>query len=220
MLNEGASTDSYKFGKTSGTIMRFRALTVAAILGLTFSFGSWAQGMGDGGAHGDQGMMQSSPNASKAPFDLQFIDTMIVHHQGAIDMAQLAEKQAGHEELKQLAKRIIEDQQKEIKQMQGWKQEWYAGKGDALNMKMHGMAPSMRGMSLDKLASAKGDAFDAMFIDMMIPHHEGAIVMARDAAKKAQHKEIKAMARNIIDAQKKEIEQMAKWKKEWKLSGK
>lgn len=200
--------------------MRLHALTTTAILTLAFSCGSLAQGMHDGGPHMDHGMMQSSPHASRAPFDLQFIDTMIAHHQGAIDMAQVAEKQATHEELKQLARKIVEDQQNEIKQMQGWKQQWYAGKGDAMNMEMHGMGHSMRGMSMDRLGAAKGDAFDAMFIDMMIPHHEGAITMARDALKKAQHKEIKDMARNIIDAQKKEIDQMTKWKKEWKLSAK
>ncbi len=46
------------------------------------------------------GMMSSSPNAANAPFDLQFIDTMSAHHQGAIDLAQTAESKAQKAELK------------------------------------------------------------------------------------------------------------------------
>jgi hypothetical protein len=78
----------------------------------------------------------------------------------------------------------------------------------------------MQGMSMEKLDASNGNAFDAMFINMMTRHHEGAITMARDALKKAQHKEIKELLQNIIDAQKKKIDQMTTWKKEWKLAGK
>lgn len=173
-------------------------------------------------AHGQMshGAMKSSPNAAKAEYDHQFIDTMVVHHQGAIEMAQLVDKRAGHEELKQLAKKMMDDQQKEIRQLQDWKQQWYAGKGDAMNMKLPGMAESMKDMSMEKLAAKNGNAFDAMFIDMMIRHHRGAVKMAQDALKKARHSEVKELARAVVDAQKKEIEQMTAWKKEWKLAAK
>lgn len=57
-------------------------------------------------------------------FDEAFIATMIEHHQGAVDMAKLAEKNAKHDEIKNLSKQIINTQQKEINQLKMWQQEW------------------------------------------------------------------------------------------------
>jgi uncharacterized protein (DUF305 family) len=164
--------------------------------------------------------MKSSPGAARAPFDLQFLDTMAAHHQSAIEMAQLAEERAGNDALKRLAKQMIAEQQGEIKQMQEWKKQWYAGKGDALNLRMPGMAASMKDMPMDKLEAASGAAFDAMFVDMMRRHHQGAIRMARAAAAKAGHPELKEMAGKMIASQEQEAAQMAQWQKEWKPAAK
>lgn len=57
-------------------------------------------------------------------FDEAFIATMIEHHQGAVDMAKLAEKNAKHSEIKNLSREIIDTQQKEINQLRLWQQEW------------------------------------------------------------------------------------------------
>ncbi len=48
----------------------------------------------------------------------------------------------------------------------------------------------------------------------MIPHHQGAIDMARYLTG-AKHPELQKMGQDIITAQKKEIEQMKKWQKDW-----
>lgn len=165
--------------------------------------------------NGNSGMMASAPDAANAPYDLQFIDTMIAHHQGAVDMAQMAESKAQHAELKTLAASIIADQQREIAQMKQWREQWYAGKSSAMNMEMPGMMDSMKGMNMDHMKSASGNAFDLMFIDMMIPHHEGAVVMARDALQKAEHADIKKLAQTIIAAQESEIKTMQLWKSQW-----
>ena len=74
------------------------------------------------------------------------------------------------------------------------------------------MMDSMRDMDMNKMSAATGKEFDLMFIDMMTPHHEGAVVMAKEALTKAEHSEIKKLARQIIDAQEKEIAQMNEWK--------
>jgi len=163
----------------------------------------------------NHGAMQSSPNAANAPYDLQFLDTMTAHHQGAVDMARPAETKAQHAELKEMARNIIRDQEREIAQMKQWRDEWYAGKPQAMNMEMSGMMDSMRGMDMTKLNAASGNTFDMMFLDMMTPHHQGAIVMAREALTKAGHPEIKKLAQQIIDAQEREIAQMNKWKTAW-----
>ena len=160
-------------------------------------------------------MMKSSPNAASAPYDLQFIDTMSMHHQSAIDMAQMAQMQAQQPELKTLAKSIISDQQKEIAEMKAWRNNWYSSKPPAMNMEMPGMMDAMKGMDMGKMKSATGNAFDLMFIDMMTAHHAGAVTMAKEALTKAEHQEIKKLAQQIIVAQQKEIEEMSKWRAAW-----
>lgn len=57
-------------------------------------------------------------------FDEAFITLMIKHHEGAIDMANLAKTNASHQEIKELADDIISAQTKEIEMMQSWQKEW------------------------------------------------------------------------------------------------
>ena len=57
-------------------------------------------------------------------FDKKFLELMIEHHQQAIDMSKYAEANAGHQEIKDLAKQIIDAQEAEITQMQEWQMEW------------------------------------------------------------------------------------------------
>ncbi len=167
---------------------------------------------------GMTGNMKSDPNASSQPYDLQFIDTMSAHHQGAVEMAQMVITKSGNGELKQFAQKIISDQKKEIATMKEWRDKWFAGMPAAKNMEMSGMMDSMKMMSGDemkKMETASGKDFDLMFLDMMTPHHAGAITMAKEALAKAEHPEIKTLSNNIIKAQEAEIKQMADWKSKW-----
>ncbi|MGI9107180.1 MAG: DUF305 domain-containing protein [Pyrinomonadaceae bacterium] len=164
----------------------------------------------------DHSMMRSSPNAASQPYDLQFIDTMVAHHQGAVEMASAAETKARHAELKEFARKIVNDQEREIAEMRRLRRQWYAGTPLALNMEMPGMMDSMGGMDMNRMNAATGNDFDLMFIDMMTPHHTGAVVMSREALTKAEHPEIKQLAQQIITAQEREIAQMQKWKEAWR----
>lgn len=162
--------------------------------------------------------MKSSPNAASQPYDLQFLDTMSHHHQGAVDMAKMAVEKASHPELKAFVQKIIADQNKEIAQMEEWREKWFAGKPAAMNMEMSGMSDSMKMMSgggMKKMQAASGNDFDLHFLDMMTPHHAGAVVMGREALTKAEHPEIKTLANQIIKAQEAEIKMMADWKAKW-----
>ena len=163
----------------------------------------------------DHANMQSSPNAASQPYDLQFLDTMIAHHQGAVDMAKPALDKAQHQELKTMAKNIVADQEREIAEMKRYREQWFAGKPQAINMEMTGMRDSMKGMDMKKLNAQTGNDFDVMFLEQMTPHHLGAVVMAKEALQKSEHREIKTLANQIIKSQEAEIKQMNDWRAKW-----
>ena len=58
-------------------------------------------------------------------FDKAFLAEMIVHHQGAVMMAEQALASSKHQEIKDMAQKIIAAQNAEILQMQGWQTSWY-----------------------------------------------------------------------------------------------
>lgn len=65
------------------------------------------------------------------------------------------------------------------------------------------------------LENKSGDELDAAFINMMIPHHEGAVAMAESVVNRGNHSELKMLAQKIIDSQQKEIMQMKEWQSLW-----
>jgi uncharacterized protein (DUF305 family) len=71
------------------------------------------------------GMTQGLSGKTGDEFDKAFLTEMIIHHQGAIDMANQVLKSANHNELKDLAGAIISAQSAEIKQMKEWQLSWY-----------------------------------------------------------------------------------------------
>ena len=162
--------------------------------------------------------MNSDPGAAEAPYDLQFLDSMIHHHNGAIMMAKMVLGKTERPELKAFAQKVIDDQSKEIDYMKQLREQWYAGKPQAVNMEMPGMVGGMKIMTgehmkeMDQMPPAH---FDEHFLNIMIAHHEGAVTMSKEAQKNAEHPEVKQLADKIIQAQGPEIEEMKKWKEMW-----
>ena len=161
----------------------------------------------------------SVPESTAAAYDLQFLDSMSKHHQMAIDMAKQGHDKFMHAELKEMAKRMVEDQEREIAQMKQWRDQWYPGAAPADSTQMPGTASMNMDMTHMQMAirhtRRPGKQLDLMFIEMMIPHHQGAIEMARDAMAKAEHQEIKDLVQKMIPEQQKEIDQMKEWKTQW-----
>jgi uncharacterized protein (DUF305 family) len=87
------------------------------------------QMMGGGGTMSMADMMTSMNAALNGKtgdvFDQAFLSEMIIHHQGAVEMAQLALTNAKHQEVKDLAVGIISAQNKEITEMKVWQKNWY-----------------------------------------------------------------------------------------------
>ncbi|KYC34832.1 DUF305 domain-containing protein [Scytonema hofmannii PCC 7110] len=69
--------------------------------------------------------MDEDLGLANAEFDLRFMNAMIVHHEGAVEMAKDALNKSKRPEIKQLATEIVTSQQKEIDQMKQWRQAWY-----------------------------------------------------------------------------------------------
>ena len=65
------------------------------------------------------------------------------------------------------------------------------------------------------VAAAQSPAFDQLFIDMMVPHHEGALSMARIAQERAERPEVRQLAADIWRSQDAEISRMRQWRREW-----
>lgn len=165
--------------------------------------------------HSDHSAMQSSPGAADAHIDLQFIDTMIAHHQGAVDMAKMAVLQGEDQQLKKFNEGVVESQEREITQMKRWRDEWFKDAKPAINMDFPGMHEGMKDMDMKKLGALNGKAFDIEYVKQMIPHHEGALTMSKELNAKTERSELKQLGDAIIKAQTEEIEQMKKWLEEW-----
>jgi len=152
-----------------------------------------------------------------AAYDKTFLANMIVHHQGAVAMAQLALTNAKHQELKDMANSIISAQSGEISEMQQWQQDWGYPSSSGDDMQDHsamGMMNDMAGME-DDLKGETGDAFDKAFLSQMIMHHQSAINMAAPGETNAQHQQVKDLTPAIVTAQSSEIKQMQQWQKDW-----
>jgi len=120
----------------------------------------------------------------QSDFDQMFIDMMVPHHQAAVEMARIAQEQAEHPEIQQMADRIIEDQEIEVEQLQTWRQAWFGSSSTPLMSEMP-MLPGMTqmehgAMTMDmtedvEMLRTTPAPFDRMFIDLMIGHHQMAI---------------------------------------------
>nr|WP_246247942.1 DUF305 domain-containing protein [Cellulomonas septica] len=145
--------------------------------------------------------------------DTWFAQMMVVHHEGAIEMAELAADRAVTPEVRDLARRIADAQGPEIALMSGWLAAWDEDAPDGMDhggmdhggMDMHGMGQDEAMGSLDGL---EGVAFDRAFLDLMIAHHRGAVTMAETELADGTHPDAMRLARTIVDDQTAEITEM------------
>ena len=144
--------------------------------------------------------------ATTAPFtdsDLMFAEMMIPHHEQAIEMSELAVNLSQDAEVVALAREILAAQAPEIEQMKTW---------GNLNLEAHA-GHTMMGMltpdQMSALSAATGSAFDRLFLEGMIAHHEGAIQMAQMVIQ-SPNAEARKLSEEIIASQTAEIELMQK----------
>lgn len=151
--------------------------------------------------------------------DAQFAQMMIVHHEGAVEMAELAIEQAGSDGVRALAERIAAAQGPEIETLTSWLRAWdeeLPAEMDMAGMDHGGM--EMDGMDQEtvmaELSQLSGTDFDRRFLELMTDHHRGAIEMASDHLGAGDHTDALRLSEAIIDAQTAEIAEMADLLKE------
>jgi uncharacterized protein (DUF305 family) len=137
-----------------------------------------------------------------APFDAQFLDQMIVHHEGAIMSTQAMIADSDQPELRELADDILTSQQEQITQMQSWRNQWYPDLETTTGM----MGDSMMGDSMmgDSMMGGGADT-ERMYLQMMIVHHQLAVDMAERAQSDAVHPQLQDLAVTIEKEQAEQI---------------
>jgi uncharacterized protein (DUF305 family) len=158
--------------------------------------------------------------------DRAFVREMIPHHQMATEMAEMARMDGEHAKLRRLAKKIVNAQNAEIRTMKriaddlGVTPAEMPMDGEMSDQTMEdletlGVTEAESGMTMDMHELHGAKPFDRMFIDMMIPHHQGAIRMARAELANGTNRRLRRIARAIVRDQKKEIRTMNRWREAW-----
>ncbi|MFJ9037526.1 DUF305 domain-containing protein [Streptomyces sp. NPDC102406] len=140
--------------------------------------------------------------------DVRYVQMMMQHHQQALKMTELAPEQAESGALKRLAERIAAAQGPEIESMRGWLKQHgreETPSGHAAHASMPGMASAAQ---LKELRAARGKDFDALFLKLMITHHQGAVTMATEVKSEGNDVQVEEMADDVIAQQTTEISRM------------
>jgi uncharacterized protein (DUF305 family) len=152
--------------------------------------------------------------------DIKFMQGMIGHHAQALEMVSLLQTRTHSPDMKKMAERIRISQEDEIKMMQSWLgkrgQQVPTGKEHHTHagMLMPGM---LTDDEMKSLASETGKAFDKLFLESMIRHHQGALAMVKDlfaTPGAAQDSDIFAFASDVEADQSAEIARMSAMREE------
>jgi uncharacterized protein (DUF305 family) len=154
---------------------------------------------------------------ARSSVDVGFLLDMSVHHEQGANMANLELINGGSEDVKVFAREILRDQSYEIGLMQFQLGDWGYTREEAGPTAMAWMGmpvpiDAMPGMAteqqLDELRAARGRDADALFLRLMIAHHQGAIHMASYAVDHVEDADVKLLARRIQHNQTLEVSEL------------
>lgn len=155
------------------------------------------------GMMGRRGMM----NHVQINSEFEYFSQMIPHHEEAIATAQRLLEASDRPEMQAFAQDIIRVQSAEIEQMKAWINEWYPDQQSDITYE-----PMMRDLS-----QLEGDELDRAFLEDMIMHHMGAVMMSNMLINHGlvEHDEVLPFAQQIALTQRDEIHQMRGWLQDW-----
>jgi len=156
---------------------------------------------------GDDSSSDTGASAAGNAVDRAFIADMVPHHQSAVTMARIAQERGESAFVKQLADDIVRTQNQEIEVM---RREDQALAEAGIEKGSLGVAEHMMGMDSDVESLKTAKPFDKAFIAEMLPHHEGAVTMAKAELSKGKSTKLKLLAQDIVTAQEREIAAMRK----------
>lgn len=137
--------------------------------------------------------------------DARFAQNMVVHHQQAIQMADMLLGKAGVDErVTALAQKVKAAQQPEIDTMNAWLTGWRASTG----MPAHDMGGMMSDSDMAALKNASGADAGKLFLTQMVQHHQGAIEMAQHEITNGKNADAVALAKKIATDQTAQIATM------------
>ena len=145
--------------------------------------------------------------------DTAFAKGMLGHHHGAVEMAKIQLKYGNDDVMRQLAQEIIDNQQTEIDTLN----KWLASHPDTSKPKpnteamQQAYARSMDVLHGDMVLGIADPVPDIAFAQGMLPHHMGAVDMAKIQLKYGTNEEMRKLAQEIIDDQQPEITLMQEW---------
>jgi uncharacterized protein (DUF305 family) len=154
----------------------------------------------------DHSAGEDTASATHNAADIAFAQHMIPHHQQAVEMAAMVPSRSTNHDLYVMAQHMGPDQQAQIETLTALLEQWGTPTnphtGEHGGMTMPGMVDQA---TMNRLPSLSGEAFDALWIRSMVPHHQGAITMATDEIAAGVNPIAVRMANSIVTTQQREI---------------
>ncbi len=146
------------------------------------------------------------------PADVEFMQGMIAHHGQAVEMTELLKTRTENEDMRRMAQRIDLSQADEIAMMREWLQARGQAVPDEHAHHTHMMPGMLTPEQMQRLADARGPAFDRLFLEGMIAHHQGALAMVADLLARpgaGQASDVFEFVSDVEADQRMEIQRMA-----------
>jgi uncharacterized protein (DUF305 family) len=168
----------------------------------------------------DAGSLASPSAASWNSTDMAYVLAMLWHQQQALELAGLVQGRTSRPELQRLALNIRAAQRSDVPWMTAWLRARDPAAGDYL---VHSdtqpadrwFAGMMASGQLRTLAATSGQRFDFLFVDMLLEHYKGAIVIADGALANGRDAEVALLAGRMVTDSRRVIGQLSNWRRRW-----
>lgn len=189
-------------------LLTLSTTAIAAVISLAgCTSGSGPESMPDKNHGGSTSAPAASAQHNTA--DVKFAQMMIPHHAQAVEMSDMIlAKQDIPSAVTSLARKIKEAQGPEIQAMTGWLEDWNEPTEIPSGHAGHGMSGMLDETALNELKAAEGTAAAKLFLNQMIAHHEGAIMMATTETSDGKDYKAVELSKEIASAQEAEIQEM------------